>query len=348
MDPVPDAFPKIPLSKSGPPVPISLVSFNTYLIPSWFVNEHTYSCKDQDVRAQRIGQWARDYELLVFQEVWGSNVHLLEQGLGPDHSVLPFCRSWGNMPVLNYLATAVDTALFFFWKVGGLWFAHRRETFSVLRSQKINYSVGPLKQHPGILVTLVDMNYYWPGRKLLIFNTHLDSPSPKLVTEPRAIQLREALSLLQGIVFRDQFNLGADFDWSSCACVLVGDLNINADSEQHQHVLQTFGGARDLYKELHPDCSQTTYDDKNSLTIHKDDCGRIDHIIAIDQVPAPPTSSPSSPSPPPSPSSSSTPSSTGEMKQFLKLKCLKIEVETQPAGEELSDHWPVVSYLIPY
>jgi len=101
------------------PKSISIFTLNTFLIPSWiaFWSKDNASCAKQDDRAEQIGKFAKDKDLVVLQEVWGSQVDKIESQLRPSHTFLLGYESWS---LFGYGSTLFTSAKFQYHQNGGL------------------------------------------------------------------------------------------------------------------------------------------------------------------------------------------------------------------------------------
>lgn len=123
----------------------TMLCWNAYLIPKWFVNEDNATCQRQAGRAIGIGSAAEALkaDVVAMQEVWGSSMPLLERPLRDQYSVIPWCRSWGS--------TTLDTAAQYLSARGGLWMAHRNETAVFVDSRWRTFSVSNTRSKKGIV-----------------------------------------------------------------------------------------------------------------------------------------------------------------------------------------------------
>ena len=69
---------------------------NAYLIPWFFVsyerwkgdNFGIHTCADQPQRAKRLGLLAKEYDVLILQELWGGASNYMAGGLEATHTFL--------------------------------------------------------------------------------------------------------------------------------------------------------------------------------------------------------------------------------------------------------------------
>ena len=153
---------------------LRFLTYNTYLIPGWFVNRFNSSCLRQAERADAIGKLVVDnnVDVVFFQEVWGSNTDKLERRLtaGSNCSrlaILPGYESWGG--------TWIDTLVRTVAPRGGLYGAYR-SSFVLTYLQHQTFSFSNSRSRKGVLAALLDIrSHSWNGvESLLVFCTHLD------------------------------------------------------------------------------------------------------------------------------------------------------------------------------
>lgn len=172
---------------------------------------------------------------------------------------------------------------------------------------------------------LLDVGTYWPGHKLLIFNTHLD---PRNVNN-RVQQVKEICQFMES-TFVDLEKLDSKTSLAKCSVLLLGDFNVSAAWEEYHQLVQMLGGKNrvvDLFdrgKELQ---QKYTYEPTNSLAteIHSSP-RRIDFIFGINQFQF---------------------TNSGSLRTFVPVEVTSFRIETQPFGKELSDHWPQIVTLKP-
>ncbi|KAJ3105824.1 hypothetical protein HDU97_007468 [Phlyctochytrium planicorne] len=140
---------QVPLAKSSsgsrtkelPPgiTPLSVCSFNTFLLPSLFAPTGANSMasstpSDKNLaglthrhstssRSERIADFCRGLHICLLQEVWGPGVDALTVALSSTHSIPPSLKSTTK---LSLLADAVNTIALYLSATGGLWLAYSR------------------------------------------------------------------------------------------------------------------------------------------------------------------------------------------------------------------------------
>jgi len=294
------------------PIPksISIFTLNTFLIPSWiaFWSKDNASCAKQDDRAEQIGKFAKDKDLVVLQEVWGSQVDKIESQLRPSHTFLLGYESWS---LFGYGSTLFTSAKFQYHQNGGLWFACKKE-LCIIQQFKRTFSVSGTKSAKGICVSVLQMNKYWGDNTyLLIVNTHLDTGRFYANQKRQLQEIRTSIQKVcnQVAIFHE------NFDVSKCGILLVGDFNFTASSPLYLFISELFDqNIRDLYKEFAQTtgkAEEPTFDANNSYNIHGF-TERIDYIFAIDGW---------------------------KTTKAMALTCEQIEICKQTKGEEFSDHW---------
>jgi hypothetical protein len=76
--------------KECPLRPIRILSQNCYLVPNGLTyNPIFWSCRNQKERAVKLNQMVKEVDISAFQEVWGTQMDVLEQGLGEEYEVQP-------------------------------------------------------------------------------------------------------------------------------------------------------------------------------------------------------------------------------------------------------------------
>jgi endonuclease/exonuclease/phosphatase family metal-dependent hydrolase len=280
-------------------LPIKIVSFNTYLVARRF-NENRVTHPEQ--RATRINQFVQDKDLCFLQEVWGSALREFVDTL--SHILPPSRAPFSLGPSLSELA---NTCYLHVLRTGGLYDLAHSDMECVYRA-KHTFRKSRSKSLKGVEATLWKIPA-WKQKELLVLNTHLDPWHP----QNRQDQVQEIVSFLETTL--QTIEQERNQDWSQTGVLVMGDLNIKADSEEYGKVLMKQG-----WKDFFARESQHTYAGQNSLVCYQDDCGRLDYIFGVEQF--------------------------GNY-QFLRLECLSRAIVKHPFGEELSDHYPLVVELVP-
>jgi len=129
-----------PVSRS---VTLSILSYNTYLIPAWFVSDNFHTCVNHNARAHRIGKLAANYDIVCLQEMWGENLVEVMDELDDTHEVAPECRSSSQWYLWRSAQKWVDLYRTFIREgLGGLYSAHHRRSAEVLLRRRHTFSVG--------------------------------------------------------------------------------------------------------------------------------------------------------------------------------------------------------------
>eukprot|EP01116_Phalansterium_solitarium_P008836 TRINITY_DN22800_c0_g1_i1.p2 TRINITY_DN22800_c0_g1~~TRINITY_DN22800_c0_g1_i1.p2 ORF type:complete len:382 (+),score=99.35 TRINITY_DN22800_c0_g1_i1:75-1148(+) len=317
--------------------PIQFVSLNCYLVPKLFTFKiANATCRRQDERALRIARFVRGKDVIALQEMWGGHVNDFTSALLGTHNLVPGARgvTFGELRL-----KLVNTVRSWLAAAGGLWFAFRKP-LRLLHSGKHTFTISESRSRKGVGCVLLDMEPYWPGRQLLVFNTHLD---PTDLPNRRA-QLAEIQDFI-GKTVRELLGRRGGFEPAKCGVVCTGDFNTAADwPDQYAYLLRVLG-ARDLYAEQAArqaagapgSLAPHTYDMANSLAtkIATKQSRRIDYIFALDHVSDFGDWNPDGP--------------VGDARriEFMRLACDQFVVERQPFGEEFSDHWPQTAVLRP-
>eukprot|EP01103_Thecamoeba_quadrilineata_P019436 TRINITY_DN7875_c0_g1_i1.p1 TRINITY_DN7875_c0_g1~~TRINITY_DN7875_c0_g1_i1.p1 ORF type:complete len:388 (-),score=99.21 TRINITY_DN7875_c0_g1_i1:68-1231(-) len=226
---------------------LSVVCLNTYLIPEGWVEEYTKTCINQDQRAVAMAEFCADKDVVCLQEVWGSQVSILQTKFENSHSLLhrnkSCSRSWwlawvdritgccahtlsepSSPPSMwskisqqkESFASLLDCGFFWLQANGGLWFSAAKSLHSsespIVGSGTHSYLTGTWKMRLGVQATLVDVtSKKWRSDDkkvyVLFFNTHLHFEDTYNRTEARTSQLREMVQFFRDIVLRNRLNL---------------------------------------------------------------------------------------------------------------------------------------------
>jgi endonuclease/exonuclease/phosphatase family metal-dependent hydrolase len=310
---------------------------NAYLIPAWFVKAEDALCaEDQRGRATGIGRLIADgdesgrarvldpaqlptrrdppapYDIAALQEIWGAGMAHLEaplaaatqRGTGaPLLDVLRRCRSWWGL-------TAVDTLLQVAQRRGGLWLAARADALCAEASVWHTFGMSDTRSGKGAVAVRYAVRTAAgqpTGRSLIVVNTHLDP-----VNDNRMIdrQLAELGAWLHDRVAADAAFCPAP---AATSLLVVGDFN-----ETAAFVLPRLKAvnvaAADLYAASGAPEAPTYDGRRNRLVVWKGERRRIDLQLGVARV--------------------------GGV-EFRAIAARDAEVLTQPAGSELSDHYPV-------
>jgi len=288
---------------------IQILCLNCYLIPGWLVTKANETCKYQGKRAKDIGHFSTDKDIVILQEMWGSQVYQIQHQIEATHNIHPINKTFS---FFGWCSTIISTIIYYLRKTGGLWFAAKK-SFKILHSSRQTYVVSGTNSKKGIQSILLDMNSVWPGKYLLIFNTHLDPAFLPHATNNQRSQIQQ----LRKFMLETVNLVEKSVEMKNCGVLLAGDFNFEQNSEIYSEFLEIFGGKlNDLYQEIHKGKDDPTYDSENSLTMWNSE--RIDFLFSV--------------------------SSLGIV-EFGKLKCRNMEIVKQRKGEEFSDHWAQVAHV---
>lgn len=131
--------------QTSPKPDLTVLCWNAYLIPKWFVSTENATCQRQAGRASGIGSAivAIAPDVSCMQEVWGSSMPKLEQQISHQYSVIPWCRSWGF--------TALDTTAQYLASRGGLWVANRTDSTVFVDSRWRSFAASNTRSKKGIV-----------------------------------------------------------------------------------------------------------------------------------------------------------------------------------------------------
>jgi len=241
--------------------------------------------------------------------------------------------SWFGAPYISNRFTVYADAFILnrLLKTGGLNFAFEKH------ARLLHHEYYTFKNFPpaeaflckSIGAILLDMNYKWKGKSLLVFNTHLCSAPTAEIDPWRTKQFAELVTFIEK-TFESISLLRISLE--NVGVIITGDFNISAHGKQYSEIQKWLGnGLRDLFTEKYPTSSLSqsergnyTYDcDTNSLAVDIEDNGRIDYIFSLDEFKA------------------------KKKYQFLRLRCEDINIVRQKKSQEISDHWGLEASLIP-
>eukprot|EP00128_Syssomonas_multiformis_P009383 Colp12_sorted_trinity150504_noHs@12156 len=347
--------------------PFTLVSHNTYLIPGFMSAKNRNN--DPHSRARMIGDFIRTSkaQLAFMQEIWGSSVDVLEQcltspyksdseGMVIDPALrVPavmvsgsrfFDQMFGPKSIVTGMATKIfhaastvfQTGLFHWKSFGGLYYCHSKDVRCVWSSRH-RYETSATKSGKGVHAVLMDVDAYWPGKHLLVFNTHLDAHN----NANKLIQLQELRTFMQ-VVLTQELPRQVNLKMESVCVVLLGDFNIrHHEPDMYNKFFEIVTpGMRDLHKDFEtkngfdkPGEHHTYEPASNPLADCPGDTGRIDYIFAVDYFPT-------------------SPKDDGDVQdgkvdkgvekiEFSKIYCVNFQVVKEPV---MSDHWPLLCTLV--
>ncbi len=326
---------------------VKIITLNTFQIP-WLTSaynkianristpvEHDTrgdNCRDQELRATRLIEEIKDYDIVALQEMWGSNMDTIhtamkEQGLAMPDELTSHIVSGRMAEYYNHKSVISKQigGLFFGTKAPIIWYRHHRFT----------NDTGEQYLSKGVGFALLDMNEYWEGKYLLVCNVHMFSAHKTEDREERQKQRNEINEEFVKIHKEELFPLG--FSWENCGVVLVGTFNTPYFRNDRMGRMTEYlkltcdfapraGATQDFYIQLHPDCQRVfTYDFVNNSYFNhdnRDDAARLDYILGL----------------------SSIPGENGARTSVMQLEATKCDINR---NEECSDHFAVIASLRP-
>lgn len=355
---------------------VRIFNCNTYQIP-WFVVQYAKwwrpsypfdNCTDQVKRIYRlIDALGGKFDICTFQEMFGANHVTLLDWLVLNQYMIPsvyydtFCPDTG---LKGLISNVWNTYLTYRRRTGGLLFACKQSLHTIWHLH-LNFTCSNDEEsaNKSYSITLLDASEYWGLSKyLLLCNVHFHSLDPHVDSVSRSKQREEVKATF--IKIHTEQKYPNDFVWANCGVVLVGDFNcayrkilgddiaITEDklidhkdtTDGYDNLLSMFGPhiiLRDLYRDKQMWVDPLLENIFNSLKLYDytydghansyvnpktvRDSSRMDYIFVADAIP----------------------SLANDIISVLKLKCLDCKILTQPKGEEISDHYPVVASLVP-
>ena len=346
-DKQPSYAPKPSAPNFVPHKPVKVITQNAFQIP-WFTStynkianristpvEHDTrgdNCRDQEIRATRLIEEIKDYDIVALQEMWGSNMDTIfnamrEQGLKMPDVLTSHIVSGRMAEYYNHksVITKQIGGLFFGTKTPIIWYRHHRFVNDT-SEQYLSKGVG---------FALLDMNEFWEDKYLLVCNVHMFSAHKTEDRDERQKQRNEINEEFIKIHKEELFPLG--FSWENCGVILMGTFNTpyfrydrHGRTTEYLKLTCDFapraGATQDFYIQLHPDCQRIhTYDFVNNRYFDhtfRDDAGRVDYILGL----------------------SSIPRENGARTNVMVLEATECEILKD---DECSDHFAVVASLRP-
>jgi len=307
--------------------PVSIVSLNCYLIPYLFTFRNAESATsryNQYERAQRIGKFVAKKDLVFLQEVWGSQVGTIQQRI-PSYNVI---TGYESKSVFGYFGNVFDSVASWWYEHGGLWSATRKD-LPIVHFSRHTFTISETSSRKGVQAMLIDMNSVWNGKYLLVVNSHLD---PNHTSNKRK-QFQEIYDFIGNTLgYLQDIPLKNKLSYENCGVILLGDFNTSSRSGEYDRFMELYG-MRDLYAEhikTKKRSEEPTYDsDQNSLVTWKSNA-RIDYIFSFDSF-----------------AFQSCTNQSNEKISLMPLQVSDFNIETQPKGAELSDHWALVTSIAP-
>ncbi|PRP81105.1 hypothetical protein PROFUN_01939 [Planoprotostelium fungivorum] len=319
--------------------PLSLFSLNCYLVPSLFSFKKVNStCREQGSRSGLIADLVikKKPDVILFQEMWGTNVNQIHHKLAPQYHLQPSTGSWGGVTpslwnLYGYKTTILDPLLFWLNHSGGLMSGFDRNKFHLKDWKKHTFTVSESGSRKGVSCLHLDTSSLWgEGSSVMLFNTHLD-PNHR-------DNKREQISQIHSFVKQSQIQIlnlrkssiekaeQGGTQVSKCGVLIVGDFNIPSSWKEERQLLLDRLNARDLYSEHITQCSleeDFTYESDNSYftkLVETKTSRRIDYVLAVDSV---------------------------DDKKMLPLSVHGWDIEKQERGREVSDHWAQIIQVMP-
>jgi len=334
----------------------SLSTLNTYLIPSYWSKFKTNPVG----RALKISEFynKNQVDILMLQEVWGVGIPEILSKLKDNYSTIFDNRKDLKKTEFN---TAYNTVLNFVTQTGGLFYAQKPD-IKLLWTDRDTYKVSATRSQKGIRGHLYSMDRFFNNKTkiidetqnitdnivkddaskyLVVFNTHLDAFDDK----NKIIQLQQARKYIETTLYQtipnilsQQINTSEKKVLPEVGVILVGDWNIPAHHQLYKsHLLKLMGDETepmiDYYTKHHQmeDDKDHTYDVKNSLVTVKWAKGRIDYVFGINSLN----------------NKLVQQSEEDNNREFnyklVPLNCLSYDIIRQPRGEEMTDHWPIIT-----
>eukprot|EP01117_Protostelium_nocturnum_P000104 TRINITY_DN10187_c0_g1_i1.p1 TRINITY_DN10187_c0_g1~~TRINITY_DN10187_c0_g1_i1.p1 ORF type:complete len:397 (-),score=174.14 TRINITY_DN10187_c0_g1_i1:96-1139(-) len=329
--------------------PIGMMSLNCYLVPALFSKKKVNStCRNQKERSILISDFAlerkKEVSLLIFQEMWGTDVNQVHSKLGGIFDLDPMLGSFGGTSLnpfnlFGYKSSLIDPLIFWFKKTGGLMIGSKKEDVNRLESARKTFTKSESGSFKGIQMNLLDVSSFW-GRDshLFLFNTHLDPNH----AENKRDQIREIRSFVEEQVLRLEKERNLSLD--KCGVLITGDFNIPSTwKEEHKKILDTLN-AKDLYEEKEGKGLEggETYSSINSYFTELEETTvsrRIDYFFSVDNLVVD------------NRKEILLERETKEEERreisFLKLRANSWEIVKQEHGKEMSDHWAQIVHILP-
>jgi endonuclease/exonuclease/phosphatase family metal-dependent hydrolase len=307
--------------------PVSIVSLNCYLIPYLFTFRNPESAASrykQYERAQRIGKFVANKDLIFLQEVWGSQIGTIQESI-PSHNMI---NGYESKSIFGYFGNVFDSVASWWYEHGGLWSATRKD-LPIVYFNRHTFTVSETSSRKGVQAMLINMSSVWGDKYLLVVNSHLDPNHT--VNKRKQFQeiydfIGKTLVQLQTIPFKSKFF------YKDCGVILLGDFNTSSHSREYERFMELYG-MRDLYAEHLKNKTLTeepTYDSDNNSLVMWQSKQRIDYIFSFDSF-----------------DFQQCTEKSNQKISLMPLQASDFKIETQPKGEELSDHWALVTSIVP-
>eukprot|EP00727_Mastigamoeba_balamuthi_P005960 m51a1_g1984 hypothetical protein (430) ;mRNA; f:1138464-1139913 len=292
------------------PGEFALLSLNCYLMPALWAAGGNESCVRQAERARGVGELVSRGlwpHCAALLEVWGAGICELQSALAQSHVPAAFHARWPGCPEL------VDVALRWAAGTGGLYMARVREV-PLLWSAREVFRASSTRSGKGCAGMLLGTERLWPApgqpRAVLVIATHLD-PDNSSGTQP--------LQLQQVAEFADR-SLGeasraTGIPYGQLCCLVCGDMNIASGSPLYRLMLSAPGRT---WRDLWAGRDEATYGE-STLCMYRSPM-RIDYVLAVDEA-------------------------AGH--RLARLRATYRMLVKQKPGEELSDHWGLLTRVVP-
>ncbi|CAF3030975.1 unnamed protein product [Rotaria socialis] len=229
-------IPTVDQSVLDKPKCIKILSLNCYLVSDLALSAHERQfCCDKQERAQKIGKFAAQHDVIALQEVWGDSLWPLERELIESHE-----RAFNTY---TYSSSLLNVASLWWKGTGGLWLGAQRSVLPILTARRVQFKHSQTRSGKGSSYMLLDAKAMWGEESyLLMIDTHLD---PTNEGHSQEIQLRELVQFI-GEALREIRSVIGSFN--KVAILLCGDFNIDGKFKgQHELITTGLGnGVRDL------------------------------------------------------------------------------------------------------
>eukprot|EP00035_Acanthoeca_spectabilis_P000675 m.74883 g.74883 ORF g.74883 m.74883 type:complete len:554 (+) comp10352_c0_seq1:71-1732(+) len=356
-----------------------LVTANAYLLPELLVNADNASCTHQRARSRDLGRLlsALSADIVLGQEVWGSQTAQLEAGLGPEYYIPWRFRTLlpgGGAVAAGRIGTVADTLKFRACSTGGLYFACRTD-IPVVLERSHTFAKSGTRSGKGCFAAVLDLRTrlsvappttMGEGRApdvcsagaggeavggtagalppfLLVVNVHLDpGHSPELQAFQRH-QVSEVARFLSETVAAATAFIAAELSGGAgptggraLGVLCCGDWNCNpAHSAVYRDIVAGLGAKVIDVATTLPGPPDSTYDDQNELCAWSSGRERLDLVFNVQQLHRDGQARTEDGG------ALGTDDQGGRGVPLAEVPICSAVALTQPAGREISDHWPL-------